>query len=109
MSNIVLRDSQSHRRLRVHAQAAAHYGDNQRFVAVILAEFHALAMHYPVLFSKDADTGQFYCGAMLGFDAGENLFADEQLGMHRHSMPFSLPASACTCVDDSAQCPFPGM
>jgi hypothetical protein len=78
MSNIVLLDSQSHRKLRVHAQAAAHYGDNQRFVAVVVGEFHALAMHYPILFSKDADTGQFYCGAMLGFDAGENLFLDEQ-------------------------------
>ena len=61
----------------MHAQAAAHYGDNQRFVAVVVNEFHALAMHYPILFSKDADTGQFYCGAMLGFDTGENLFLDE--------------------------------
>jgi SapC len=77
MSNIVLLDSQLHRQLRVHAQPAAHYGDNQRFVAVVVNEFHALAMHYPVLFSKDADTGQFYCGAMLGFDTGENLFLDE--------------------------------
>jgi len=77
MTNIVLLDSQSHRKLRVHAQAAAHYGDNQRFVGVVVGEFHALAMHYPILLSKDADTGQFYCGAMLGFDAGENLFLDE--------------------------------
>jgi SapC len=77
MSNIVLLDSQSHRKLRVHAQAAAHYGDNQRFVAVVLGEFAALATHYPILFSKDADTGQFYCGAMLGFDTDENLFLDE--------------------------------
>ncbi len=77
MNNIVLLDSRSHRKLRVHAQAAALYGDNQRFVAVVVNEFHALAMHYPILFSKDGDTGQFYCGAMLGFDAGENLFLDE--------------------------------
>jgi|HubBroStandDraft_1064217.scaffolds.fasta_scaffold00184_31 hypothetical protein len=77
MSNVVLLDSQSHRKLRVHALPAAHYGDNQRFVAVVVNEFHALAMHYPILFSKDADTGQFYCGAMLGFDTGENLFLDE--------------------------------
>ena len=85
MSNIVLLDSQSHRKLRVHAQAAAHYGDNQRFVAVVVNEFPALAMHYPILFSKDADTGQFYCGAMMGFDAGENLFLNEQRteGMYR--------------------------
>jgi hypothetical protein len=77
MSNIVLLDSQSHRGLRVHAQPGAHYGDNQRFVAAVVNEFQALAMHYPILFSKDADTGQFYCGAMLGFDADENLFLDE--------------------------------
>ena len=77
MSNVVLLDSQSHRKLRVHAHAAAHYGDNQRFVAVVVNEFPVLAMHYPVLFSKDADTGQFYCGAMLGFDSGENLFLDD--------------------------------
>jgi hypothetical protein len=36
-----------------------------------------LSLHYPILFSKDADTGQFYCGAMLGFDSGENLFMDD--------------------------------
>jgi hypothetical protein len=78
MSKITLLDSQSHRKLRVHAQTSAHYGDNQRFVAVVVSEFHALAMHYPILFSKDADTGRFYCGAMLGFDAGENLFLEEQ-------------------------------
>ena len=84
MSKVVLLDSQAHRKLRVHAQAAAHYGDNQRFVAVVIGEFHALVMHYPILFSKDADTGQFYCGAMLGFDAQENLFLDE----HRSSSSY---------------------
>lgn len=85
MSNIVLLDSQSHRKLRVHARPAAHYGDDQRFVAVVVNEFHALAMHYPILFSKDSDTGQFYCGAMMGFDAGENLFLEEHrtLGAYR--------------------------
>jgi hypothetical protein len=85
MSNVVLLDSQLHRTLRVHAAPSAHYGDNQRFVAVAVNEFHALALHYPILFSKEADTGQFYCGAMLGFDAGENLFVDEHrtLTMYR--------------------------
>jgi hypothetical protein len=77
MSNIVLLDSQAHRKLRVHALPAARYGDNQRFVAVVVSEFPLLTLHYPILFSKDADTGQFYCGAMLGFDVGENLFLEE--------------------------------
>jgi hypothetical protein len=77
MSNIVLLDRQSHRKLRVHALPSARHGDNQRFVAVVVNEFPVLALHYPILFSKDADTGQFYCGAMLGFDSGENLFLEE--------------------------------
>ena len=44
---------------------------------VVVSEFPLLAVHYPILLSKDADTGAFYCGAMLGFDAGENLFLAE--------------------------------
>jgi SapC protein len=89
MSNVVLLDSQSHRKLRVHSHAAAHYGDNQRFVGVVVNEFRALAMHYPILFSKDTGTGQFYCGAMLGFDAGENLFLDEHRALNAYR-PFNL-------------------
>jgi hypothetical protein len=76
MSNIVILNTDAHRKLRVHAQPSLDLGDNQRFVAVAIGEFPFLAMHYPILFSKDADTGQFYCGVMLGFDAGENLFID---------------------------------
>ena len=74
MPNVVVLNSQAHRALRVETGAAAAYGDNQRFVAVVVGEFPLLVLHYPILLSKDADTGAFYCGAMLGFDAGENLF-----------------------------------
>jgi hypothetical protein len=74
MTNIVPLNSQAHQQLRVQAGAAARQGDKQRFVAVIVNEFPLLAAHYPILLSKDADTGAFYCGAMLGIDEGENLF-----------------------------------
>jgi hypothetical protein len=76
MPNIALLNSQTHRTLCVQAGAAARYGDNQRFVPVILGEFPHLAVHYPILLTKDQDTGQFFVGAMLGFDEGENLFLD---------------------------------
>jgi hypothetical protein len=76
VTNIVVLNSEAHRKLRVHAQPSMDLGDNQRFVAVVISEFPALVAHYPILFSKDADTGQFYCGVMLGFDAGENLFIE---------------------------------
>ncbi|HVW75070.1 MAG TPA: SapC family protein [Rhizomicrobium sp.] len=74
MPNIVLLNNQVHRALKVQPGAAARFGDNQRFVAVILGEFPHLVAHYPILLTKDANTGGFILGAMLGFDEGENLF-----------------------------------
>jgi SapC len=76
VANIVILNSETHRKLRIHARPAAELGDNQRFVQVVISEFASVAMYCPILFSKDANTGQFYAGAMLGFDVGENLFLD---------------------------------
>jgi hypothetical protein len=76
VTNVVILNSETHRKLRVHAQPSPDLGDGQRFVSVVVGEFPSLALHYPILFSKDSDTGQFYCGAMLGFDPGENLFIE---------------------------------
>jgi SapC len=78
LTNIVVLNSETHRKLRVHAKPSPDLGDNQRFVGVVVGEFPFLALHYPILFSKDAETGQFYCGAVLGFDVGENLYLEAQ-------------------------------
>lgn len=77
MTQIVPLNKQTHKSLKVDARASAAYGDSQRFAHVIVNEFPQLVVHYPILFSKDGNTGEFYCGAMLGFDEGENLFLDE--------------------------------
>ncbi len=77
MTNIVVLNSHTHLKLRVHARPSASWGDDQRFVAVVVGELPAVAMHYPIFFSKEADTGRFYCGAMLGIDPRENLFLEE--------------------------------
>jgi hypothetical protein len=74
MTNIVVLNNFIHRGVRVQAEASAKFGDNQRFVPVVIAELPLLVTHYPVLFSKDSETGAFFCGAMLGIDEGENLF-----------------------------------
>jgi hypothetical protein len=60
MPNIAILNNQAHRTLRVQAGAAARYGDNQRFVPVIVGEFPHLAVHYPILLTKDQDTGVFF-------------------------------------------------
>lgn len=77
MTNIVPLNKETHRSLKVDTRASALYGDNRRFTPVMVSEFPQLIVHYPILFSKDRDTGQFYCGVLLGFDEGENLFLEE--------------------------------
>lgn len=83
MTQIALLDSQAHRTLRVQPDPGASYGDNRRFVPVGVNEFSLLVVHYPILLSKDAETGAFYCGVMLGFDEGENLFLEEGRNLYR--------------------------
>ena len=82
MPNIALLNKETHRTLKVQPGAAAQYGDNQRFVAVIPGEFPFLAVHFPILIVKDAN-GDYLLGALLGFDENENLFLDET-GMHAY-------------------------
>jgi hypothetical protein len=77
MTNIVPLDKLAHGSLRVDLRASAAYGDNQRFVQVMVTEFPQLAVHYPILFARDRSTGELHCGAMLGFDEGENLFLEQ--------------------------------
>jgi hypothetical protein len=77
MTQIVPLNKEVHRSIVVDRRISAAYGDNQRFVQVVVKEFSLLVIHYPILLSKSARTGQFYCGALLGFDEGENLFLEE--------------------------------
>jgi hypothetical protein len=77
VTRIAILNNEVHRFLRVDRRASAAYGDGQRFVQVLVSEFAQLVIHYPVLFSKDSATGQVYCGVLLGYDEGENLYLDE--------------------------------
>lgn len=90
MTHIVVLNDLVHRTVRVQAEAAAKFGDNQRFVQVVVTEFSLLVTHYPILFSKNADTGAFFCGAMLGIDEGENLFLKEGGAGHEGYRPLNL-------------------
>lgn len=91
MANIAVLNSHTHRSLKVQPGAAARYGDNQRFVPVIVGEFPFLVAHYPILLTKDSETGAFFVGAMLGIDEGENLFLDAK-GMETYR-PLNLQRS----------------
>jgi hypothetical protein len=62
-------NSADHGRLRIRASAAA----IPHFVQIVLSEFRAAAACSPILLTKDATSGEFYAGALLGFKSGEAL------------------------------------
>ena len=74
MTNHVLLDNVTHRDLRVHRVYAPGMGFDMNVARVFPAEFVALQREYPLFFTKNAETGYFEPAALLGFDAGENLF-----------------------------------
>jgi hypothetical protein len=77
MTQIVPLSKEAHRALKVDGRASAAYGDNIPFAQVTVNEFPLLVVHYPLFFSKNPNTGEFYCGVMLGFKESENLFLRE--------------------------------
>ena len=74
MANPVTLEKDTHRGLRVDAQASEAYGDNIGMVGVVPIEFPRLVAHYPIFLRRTPADDAFECGAMLGFAANENLF-----------------------------------
>ncbi|MDI7774948.1 SapC family protein [Asticcacaulis sp. EMRT-3] len=77
MPHIAILNRDAHHDLRVRPHGVNQPEDRMHFVPVVVGEFGHLVTHYPILFAKDAETGAFFAGAMLGFEPGENLFAAE--------------------------------
>lgn len=76
MSNHQILNPANHGDLRVHTGAGAQFGDAVMACLTVPLEFRAVQGHYPIVFRRDAASGQFSALAMFGFDNGENLFLD---------------------------------
>ncbi len=76
MSKLVAIDNINHRNIKIDTNKIESHGATMHLAPAVVAEFAHLATHYPIVLAKDGDTGQFVCSAMLGFQAGENLFWD---------------------------------
>lgn len=61
-------------------------GVGKHFAQVVPSEFARVAARCPILFTKHAETGAFYAGALFGFSAGENLLVDQD-GAFEHVTP----------------------
>ena len=66
MPNIQILNNVDHKNLRVITERSAKYGDNQWFAPTFAHEFRNLQSHYPVVFTKNPDTGKFQAVALVG-------------------------------------------
>ena len=74
MANLVAVDNKNHRKVQIDTSKLALHGAELNMVPVVLSEFANAAVQYPLALAKNGDTGEFVCIALLGFEAGENLF-----------------------------------
>ena len=76
MVNLVTLDSQAHRSLRVSRHTSPQVARVDA-VSVVPREFQGLVAHYPIFFTKSAESGRFEPAVLLGFQKKENLFLVE--------------------------------
>lgn len=77
MSKPVLVDSSTHKDIRVKYAPSVVVTSIGRNCPVIVQEFQHLAAEYPIMMTKNQDTGRFVCVALFGFDEEENLFVED--------------------------------
>tara|TARA_B110000091_G_scaffold144840_1_gene154616 strand:- start:242 stop:1045 length:804 start_codon:yes stop_codon:yes gene_type:complete len=79
MTSLVAVDNKSHKDIKIINALIEAHGKNLHLIPAVLAEFTNLALQYPIVLTKNGDTGAFVFAAMLGFEDRENLFwQDEQ-------------------------------
>ena len=77
MSRYEVLNKEKHRQLRVKTGYGEALGDAVMYVMTYPMEFRDIQNCYPILFTKDPNTGGFFAAAVLGFDADQNLFLQD--------------------------------
>jgi hypothetical protein len=89
MTRPVLLDNVAHRDLRIHTHYGEAYGDALMSVLVVPDEFRSLQAHYPIVFQRVAAQPGFQPVALLGLQAGQNLFLGAD-GWDAHHVPLAV-------------------
>lgn len=74
MANHVLLNNIEHKDLKINIERTDEMGDNVWFAQTFPLEFRNAQAHYPIMFQKDANTGQFMPVTLFGFENSDNLF-----------------------------------
>lgn len=76
MTRHAILDSNSHRDLRVRADAGAELGDGVMATLTVPNEFRSVQGHFPILFRRETGRDDFTALALFGFEPAENLFLE---------------------------------
>jgi len=77
MSQYEVLNKDKHRQLRIKTGYGAALGDAVMYIMTYPMEFRDIQSCYPILFTKDPSTGGFFAAAVLGFEADQNLFLQD--------------------------------
>lgn len=77
MSRYDILNRERHRQLRIKTGYGAALGDAVMYVMTYPMEFRDIQGCYPILFTKDPNTGGFFAAAVFGFEADQNLFLQD--------------------------------
>jgi hypothetical protein len=77
MSKYEVLNKEEHRQLRVKTGYGAELGDAVMYVMTYPMEFRDIQSCYPILFTKDPNTGGFFAAAVMGFETDQNLFLQD--------------------------------
>lgn len=78
MARYELLNNIDHPDLRIIIDRSAEMGDDLWFAPTFPEEFRNVQRHYPIFFSKDAESGKIQALALFGVQQGENLFLNEK-------------------------------
>jgi hypothetical protein len=99
MSTLVALNSKIHQDLEINQKKVESEAGLLHMVPVVLSEFSKLALQYPILITKNQDTGRFTCVTLFGLEKGENLFFNRDtwdtiyLPLHIRRQPFFVGKS----------------
>ena len=89
MSKITAIDKTHHKTLRIDPAEVKLLGATEHLIPLVLSEFGRASTSFPIVFTKNLDTGRFSVVAMCGFEKQENLFF-EQGSWTSHYMPLNI-------------------
>lgn len=74
MPQVQALNMKQHRRIQIDTAAARKQTASTRMMPVMLSEFQKMAIEYPILLTKNGETGAFVTVGLFGLEDEENLF-----------------------------------